>query len=145
MPARIAHVSLLVPDYDTALDFFRRIGFECREDTDLGRGKRWVRIAPPGARTELLLARAAQDRQSDAIGEQGGGRVWLFLETEDFARDYQRLRDAGVAFEGLPRDEAYGRVVVWTDPWGNRWDLIEYAHPDRGGTGSGAIATLPKS
>lgn len=144
MPARIAHVSLLVPDYDTALDFFRRIGFECREDTDLGGGKRWVRIAPPGAQTELLLARAAQDHQSDAIGQQGGGRVWLFLETEDFARDYQRLQDAGVAFETLPRDEAYGRVVVWTDPWGNRWDLIEYAHPDRSGTGKSANTTPPK-
>mgnify|MGYP000844828086 FL=1 len=135
MPARIAHFSLLVPDYDTALDFFCRIGFECREDTDLGNGKRWVRIAPPGAETEILLARAAESRQSKSIGEQGGGRVWLFLETEDFAADYQRLEAAGVEFETSPRDEPYGRVVVWNDPWGNRWDLIEYAHPDRTGTG----------
>ena len=136
MPARIAHFSLLVPDYDTALDFFCRIGFECREDTDLGNGKRWVRIAPPGAETEILLARAVAGRQSRSVGEQGGGRVWLFLETEDFAADYQRLQAAGVEFETPPRDEPYGRVVVWRDPWGNRWDLIEYAHPDRSGTGS---------
>ena len=134
MPVRISHFSLLVPDYDTALDFFRRIGFECREDTDLGNGKRWVRIAPPGAETEILLARAAKDRQSKSVGEQGGGRVWLFLETEDFASDYERLKAANVEFETPPRDEPYGRVVVWKDPWGNRWDLIEYARPDRSGT-----------
>ncbi|PYE84892.1 VOC family protein [Pseudoroseicyclus aestuarii] len=134
MHARIAQVSLLVPDYDAALAFFSRIGFECREDTDLGNGKRWVRIAPPGAETDLLLARAASDRQSAAIGNQGGGRVWLFLETEDFARDYQRLKAAGAEFEAPPRDEPYGRVVVWTDPFGNRWDLIQYSRPDRSGT-----------
>lgn len=130
MPVRIAHLSLLVPDYDEALAFFARIGFECREDTDLGGGKRWVRIAPPGAQTEILLARAIGDRQAASIGEQGGGRVWLFLETEDFARDYQRLQTAGVTFEGDPREEPYGRVVVWRDPWGNRWDLIEYTRVD---------------
>jgi len=127
MPVRIAHLSLLVPDYDEALEFFDRIGFDCREDTDLGDGKRWVRIAPPGAQTEILLARAVGDRQSASIGEQCGGRVWLFLETEDFTSDYQCLQTAGVTFETLPRDEPYGRVVVWRDPWGNRWDLIQYA------------------
>lgn len=83
----------------------------------------------------MLLAHA-KGRQTEAIGEQGGGRVWLFLETRDFARYYQRLQDAGVEFETSPRDESYGRVVVWKDPWGNRWDLIEYAHPDRGGKGT---------
>ena len=126
MPKRIALFSLLVPDYDEALEFFGRIGFECRKDTDLGGGKRWVRIAPPGAETDILLARAVGDRQSATIGEQGGGRVWLFLETEDFAADYQRLKAAGVKFEEQPRDEPYGRVAVWQDPWGNRWDLIEF-------------------
>ncbi|TMV91641.1 VOC family protein [Thioclava sp. BHET1] len=134
MPARIALFSLLVPDYDPALDFFRRIGFECREDTDLGNGKRWVRIAPPGGETEILLARAVGDRQTASIGEQGGGRVWLFLETEDFASDYQRLKSEGVEFETPPRDEPYGRVAVWKDPWGNRWDLIEFSHSNRSGT-----------
>jgi predicted enzyme related to lactoylglutathione lyase len=134
MPHRIALFSLLVPDYDTALAFFISIGFECREDTDLGHGKRWVRIAPPHGKTEILLARAVGDRQSSAIGEQGGGRVWLFLESRDFDTDFARLTAAGVAFDGPPRDEPYGRVVVWSDPWGNRWDLIEFARSDRGGT-----------
>ena len=127
MPKRLALFSVLVPDYDAALAFFLRIGFECREDTDLGDGKRWVRIAPPGAETEILLARAIGARQRAAIGEQGGGRVWLFLETTDFAADYQRLQAAGAVFEEAPRTEPYGRVVVWRDPWGNRWDLIEFA------------------
>lgn len=134
MPARIALFSLLVPDYYEALAFFTRIGFDCREDTDLGGGKRWVRVAPPGAETEILLARAADDRQTATIGAQGGGRVWLFLESRDFEADYQRLNEAGVTFDGPPRDEAYGRVVVWTDPWGNRWDLIQFAQPDRSGS-----------
>lgn len=134
MPHRIALFSLLVPDYDTALAFFDRIGFECREDTDLGGGKRWVRIAPPHGDTEILLARAVGDRQSAAVGEQGGGRVWLFLETTDFESDYARLQDAGATFDSAPRDEPYGRVVVWTDPWGNRWDLIQFSRPDRSGT-----------
>ena len=135
MPSRVALFSLLVPDYDEALAFFGRIGFECREDTDLGGGKRWVRIAPKGAETDILLARAANPRQAAAVGEQGGGRVWLFLETEHFAADHARLLAAGVAFEGPVRSEPYGRVAVWRDPWGNRWDLIEFAHPDRSGTG----------
>ena len=136
MPSRIALFSLLVPDYDAALDFFGRIGFECREDRDLGNGKRWVRIAPPRGETGILLARAAGDRQSAAIGEQGGGRVWLFLETDDFESDYRRLQAEGVEFETLPRDEPYGRVAVWKDPWGNRWDLIQYTRSDPRETGS---------
>jgi len=127
MPSRIALFSLLVPDYDEALRFFLTIGFECREDTDMGGGKRWVRIAPPGGDTAILLARAADERQAAAVGEQGGGRVWLFLESEDFDSDYNRMRAAGVTFEEAPRDEPYGRVAVWSDPWGNRWDLIQFA------------------
>ncbi len=134
MPKRIAQFSLLVPDYDAGLAFFTTLGFECVEDTDLGEGKRWVRIALPGAGTEVLLARAVGERQIAAIGEQGGGRVWLFLETEDFENDLSRLQSAGAIVEGEPRDEPYGRVVVWRDPFGNRWDLIEYASPDRSGT-----------
>lgn len=134
MPRRIALFSVLVPDYDTALRFFTDIGFECREDTDLGGGKRWVRIAPPGAETEILLARAVGDQQSAAIGAQGGGRVWLFLETADFERDYTNMLDKGVTFEAAPRNEPYGRVAVWQDPWGNRWDLIQFTNPDRSGT-----------
>jgi len=134
MPKRIAQFSLLVPDYDPAIAFFTAIGFSLFEDTDLGGGKRWVRIALPAAGTEILLARAVGDRQVAAIGEQGGGRVWLFLETEEFDHDLARLKAAGAVIEGVPRDEAYGRVVVWQDPFGNRWDLIQYAHADRSGT-----------
>ena len=137
MPGRLAALSLLVPDYDPAIAFFTGVmGFELREDTDLGQGKRWVRVAPPGAATEFLLARAVGDTQRQAIGNQGGGRVWLFLETEDFDADYARMRDGGVTFEAPPRDEPYGRVAVFRDPFGNRWDLIAYADP-AGRTGTG--------
>lgn len=129
MPTRLALISLLVPDYDEALALFLGIGFACREDTDLRDGKRWVRIAPAGATTELLLARAVGPRQVRAIGEQGGGRVWLFLETEGFDANHARMQARGVVFEGPPRDETYGRVAVCTDPWGNRWDLIQPADP----------------
>ena len=132
-PTRIALFSLLVPDYDEALAFFLGLGFTCREDTDLGNGKRWVRIAPPNAETEILLARAVGDQQA-AIGNQGGGRVWLFLETDDFDRDYAHFKSQGIHFGSAPRDEPYGRVAVWQDPWGNRWDLIQFANKDRSGT-----------
>lgn len=140
MPQRLAAVAVVVPDYDEAIAFFtRRLGFELREDTDLGGGKRWVRVAPPGATAEFLLARGVGGRQRAAIGNQGGGRVWLFLETDDFAHDHAAFLAAGVPFEGPPRDEPYGRVAVFRDPWGNRWDLIQYADPDtRFGTASTA-------
>ncbi|MEO1536324.1 MAG: VOC family protein [Pseudomonadota bacterium] len=134
MPKRIAQFSLLVPEYDPAIAFFTSIGFALLEDTDLGGGKRWVRVGLPGAGTEVLLARAVGDTQVAAIGAQGGGRVWLFLETEDFAEDLARLERAGAVIEGAPREEPYGRVVVWRDPFGNWWDLIQYARADRGGT-----------
>ena len=139
MPTRVALFSLLVPDYDEALAFFTDVlNFDCREDSDLGGGKRWVRIAPPGAETEILLARAVGPEQTAAIGSQGGGRVWLFLETDDFDKEYNHMRKAGVAFDTAPRDEPYGRVAVWTDPWGNRWDLIQFSDPDRSGTSATA-------
>ncbi len=114
-------------DYDEALAFFLRIGFECREDTDLGNGKRWVRVAPRTGETEILLARATDDQQRATVGRQGGGRVWLFLETDDFDADYATMHAAGVLFEKPSRRERYGRVAVWSDPWGNRWDLIEFS------------------
>ncbi len=138
MPRRLALVSLLVPDYDAALAFFLPLGFELREDSDLGGGKRWVRIGLPGAGTEILLARAVGARQLAAVGAQGGGRVWLFLETAAFGRDHAAFTAAGVTFEAPPRDEPYGRVAVFRDPWGNRWDLIQFADPaGRSGTGAG--------
>ena len=128
MNRRLSLVALLVPDYDEAIAFYRgALGFELIEDTDMGGGKRWVRVAPgdPDG-TQFLLARAVGDQQT-AIGNQGGGRVWLFLETDDFARDHLAFTAAGVRFEERPRHEAYGTVAVFQDPFGNRWDLIEYA------------------
>ena len=129
MPSHLALISLIVPDYDEGIAFFTAIGFSLLEDTDLGDGKRWVRVAPDGAETAILLARAADNRQQEAIGDQGGGRVWLFLETRDFDKDFTQMSDAGVHFEEPPRDEPYGRVAVWQDPWGNRWDLIQFRAP----------------
>ncbi len=132
MPERLALVALIVPDYNEALAFFvGRLGFELREDSALGGGKRWVRIGLPGAATEILLASALGDAQTAAIGNQGGGRVWLFLKTADFDRNFAAFTAAGVRFEAPPRDEPYGRVAVFSDPWGNRWDLIQQPRPDR--------------
>jgi catechol 2,3-dioxygenase-like lactoylglutathione lyase family enzyme len=127
---RIAHVSLLVSHYDAAIDFFvNALGFDLIEDTAVGGGKRWVVVAPPphGEMTgaSLLLAEATTDEQRAMIGAQGGGRVWLFLHTDDFARDHSRMVAAGVKFAEEPRYEPYGVVAVFEDAWGNRWDLIE--------------------
>ena len=118
--------ALVVPDYDEAIAFFRdALGFRLHQDTDLGSGKRWVVMSGlTGAK--LLLARAANDRQSEAIGNQTGGRVGWFLETDDFAADHGRMAAYGVDFTDGPREEPYGTVAVFTDPWGNRWDLIEH-------------------
>jgi catechol 2,3-dioxygenase-like lactoylglutathione lyase family enzyme len=123
----LALLSILVPEYDTGIAFFvGKMGFDLLEDTDLGDGKRWVRVAPKGAQTGFLLARAVDERQVAAIGEQGGGRVWLFLQTDDFGRDYGRMRTSSITFEEAPRDEPYGTVAVFNDPFGNRWDLIQF-------------------
>lgn len=123
---RLALVTVVVPGYDAALAFFVGIlGFVPVEDTDLGGDKRWVVVAPhPGAETCVLLARAVGD-QACAVGDQAGGRVFLFLHTDDLAGDAARLAAAGVMFEGPPRRELYGTVVVFRDPFGNRWDLVE--------------------
>jgi catechol 2,3-dioxygenase-like lactoylglutathione lyase family enzyme len=123
--ARIAAVALVVPDYDAAISFYVDVvGFELRSDEDMGGGKRWVTVAPPGAETAILLARAVNSRQHSAIGNQTGGRVGFFLHSDDFDGEHARMRAAGVIFEEAPRDEPYGRVAVWRDPFGNRWDLI---------------------
>jgi catechol 2,3-dioxygenase-like lactoylglutathione lyase family enzyme len=121
----LAAVTLLVPDYEAGLAFFvGTLGFTLVEDTDLGGGKRWVVVAPPGGGTRLLLARAATPAQAAAIGNQAGGRVGFFLESGDFARDHAALTARGVAFAEAPRAEPYGRVAVFLDPFGNRWDLL---------------------
>ncbi|MBP0616304.1 VOC family protein [Jiella mangrovi] len=123
----VARMALLVEDYDLAIAWFcDRLDFVLVEDTPLGNGKRWVRIAPGnGAGAELLLARPADDSQRAFVGKQGGGRVFLFLETDDFARDHARMAAAGVRFIEAPRVEPYGKVAVFEDLCGNRWDLIE--------------------
>lgn len=126
LKAHLALVALVVPDYDAALDFYVGVmGFDLIEDSPVSAQKRWVVVAPPGGQTRLLLARAATDAQRAAIGNQAGGRVFLFLATADFDAEYTRLRDAGVLFEETPRHEPYGKVAVFQDPFGNRWDLLE--------------------
>jgi catechol 2,3-dioxygenase-like lactoylglutathione lyase family enzyme len=122
--ARIAALALVVPDYDAAIAFYVRVmGFALTEDVDQG-PKRWVTVEPPGGGVRLVLARAEGAAQTAAIGNQAGGRVFLFLRTDDFARDHARMLAAGVVFEETPRHEPYGTVAVWRDPFGNRWDLI---------------------
>lgn len=127
MTAHLALVTLVVPDYDEAISFYTgSLGFELREDTPRGDGKRWVVVAPPGAReSALLLAVADGPAQRARIGDQTGGRVGFFLHTDDFAGDHARLRAAGVEFLETPREEPYGTVAVFRDPYGNRWDLLE--------------------
>jgi catechol 2,3-dioxygenase-like lactoylglutathione lyase family enzyme len=124
---QIVLVTLVVRDYDEAIAWFTGVlSFELLEDTDLGGGKRWVRVAPRGGRgPALLLARAANDTQGTRIGDQTGGRVFLFLDTDDLAGDYERLVARGVRFEAPPRGEPYGSVAVFRDLHGNRWDLVE--------------------
>lgn len=127
MTQHLALTAILVPDYDAGIAFFvEQMGFTLFEDTDLGDGKRWVRVGPDGAQTAFLLAKADGPEQRAAIGNQGGGRVWLFLQTDDFARDHAAMRAKGVVFEETPRDEPYGQVAVFRDPFGNRWDLIQF-------------------
>jgi catechol 2,3-dioxygenase-like lactoylglutathione lyase family enzyme len=126
---RLDLLALLVPSYDEGIAHYcGDLGFDLLEDTDRGGGKRWVRVRPAGSEgTSLLLARAVGDEQRSAIGAQFGGRVGLFLSTDDFARDHARYLAAGVHFEEEPRHEDYGTVAVFRDRFGLRWDLIEPA------------------
>ena len=123
----ISALVLLVPDYDAGIAFYvGTMGFILVEDTDMGNGKRWVLVAPPGAQEcRLLLARAVDEAQRAAIGQQAGGRVFLFLESTDFAGDHARMKAAGVEFLEEPRHESYGSVAVFSDPFGNKWDLLQ--------------------
>ena len=123
---RLSAVTLIVPSYDEGIAFFRDIlGFDLTEDIDQGH-KRWVRVTPPGGGAGFILAEPGNAQQRAAIGQQGAGRVWLFLETDDFSASHARLTAAGLPFEETPRNAPYGTVAVFRDPFGNRWDLIQF-------------------
>ena len=129
MAQHLHAVTLVVPDYDSAIAFYvTLLGFTLCQDLPLEDGKRWVRICPSGStESSLILARAQGTAQIAAIGNQTGGRVGFFLVTDDFTRDHADMLAKGVHFEEIPRHEPYGTVAVWQDPFGNRWDLIEWA------------------
>lgn len=127
MNQRLAHLALVVYDYDDAIRFYtEKLNFVLLEDTVLSDTKRWVRVAPPGGEScALLLAKADGEEQRSRIGNQTGGRVFLFLHTDDFWRDYHRMRANGIHFVREPVEEMYGTVAVFADLYGNLWDLIE--------------------
>ncbi|OFX01795.1 MAG: extradiol dioxygenase [Alphaproteobacteria bacterium RIFCSPHIGHO2_12_FULL_63_12] len=125
---KIAKLAYLVRDYDEAKNWFvEKLGFAAIEDVNLGNGKRWVVVAPAGGGAALLLAKAAGAEQAARIGDQSGGRVFLFLETKDFERDHAKMTKKGVEFLESPRREPYGKVAVFKDLYGVKWDLIEPA------------------
>ena len=127
MKQYIAHFALIVEDYDEAIDFYtQKIGFELIEDTKLNEEKRWVLVKPKGAtETAILLAKATNTEQESRIGNQTGGRVFMFLYTDNFWRDYHLMLEKGVEFVREPKEEIYGTVAVFTDLYGNQWDLLE--------------------
>ena len=127
MAQTLGHVTLVVRNYDEAVAFFTHaLGFTVIADIVLGEGKRWILVGPPNSRgTSLLLAQASTPEQASRIGNQTGGRVFLFLHTDDFWRDYGEMKARDVKFSEEPREEAYGTVVVFEDLYGNKWDLLE--------------------
>ena len=135
MPQSLAHIALIVRDYDEAIAWFTgKLGFTLVADEHQPeQDKRWVLVAPPGAddgATTLLLARASTPEQAAFIGNQAGGRVFLFLKTDDFARDYDSMRARGIRFVREPKQAAYGTVAVFEDLYGNLWDLVQFAGSD---------------
>jgi len=134
MHQRIAHIALVVKEYDEAIRFYtEKLGFQLLEDTRLTEEKRWVLVAPPGAKECcLLLAKAANEQQAASIGNQTGGRVFLFLFTDDFWRDYNKMLENGITFVRPPNEEAYGLVAVFEDLYGNLWDLLQPNEKNKG-------------
>ncbi len=134
MYQRIAHIALVVDDYDDAIDFYtKKLDFQLLEDTKLSNEKRWVILAPNGANEcSLLLAKAANERQTECVGNQSGGRVFLFLFTDNFWRDYEKFVSREITFVRPPQDFEYGTVAVFEDLYGNRWDLIEPNEKNKG-------------
>ncbi|MBC3621999.1 VOC family protein [Vibrio metschnikovii] len=130
---QIGNIALVVENYDDAIDFYtKKLQFTLVEDTDLGGGKRWVQVSPHNSNgTNLLLAQASTDEQTQFIGNQTGGRVFLFLQTNDFWRDYELMKANGVVFNESPRIEEYGTVVVFQDLYGNKWDLLQLSSDHR--------------
>ena len=129
MQQKIAHITLVVDHYDEAIAFYtEKLHFTLVEDTPLGEDRRWVVVAPQGpAGCDLLLAKADNERQVTRIGDQTGGRVFLFLYTDDFQRDYRQMQENGIRFVSPPRQETYGIVAVFEDLYGNLWDLLQPA------------------
>jgi catechol 2,3-dioxygenase-like lactoylglutathione lyase family enzyme len=134
MKQRIAHIALVVDDYDEAIEFYtQKLDFQLLEDTRLSEDKRWVMVAPQGAREcSLLLAKASNERQAAVVGNQTGGRVGFFLFTDNFWRDYEKLKSRDVHFVRPPQDFKYGTVAVFEDLYGNMWDLIEPNEKNKG-------------
>jgi len=134
MYQRIAHIALVVKDYDEAIEFYtKKLDFQLLEDTKLSEEKRWVMVAPKGAKECcLLLAKAANEEQLKSIGNQTGGRVFLFLFTDNFERDYEKLIQRNIEFVRPPQDFEYGKVAVFKDLYGNLWDLIEPNEHNKG-------------
>lgn len=130
MKQKISHIALVVEDYDKAIEFYtKKLNFKILEDRTLSNFKRWVLVAPPGAtECSLLLAKAADKEQNNHIGNQTGGRVFLFLSTDNFQRDCQNLLDNGIRIIREPVIESYGTVAVFADLYENLWDLIEYSY-----------------
>lgn len=127
MYQRIAHIALVVKDYDEAIEFYtQKLDFQLLEDTKIDANKRWVMVAPPGAKEcSLLLAKASNERQTESIGNQTGGRVGFFLFTDDFWRDYNKMVEREISFIRSPTEFEYGTVAVFEDLYGNKWDLIQ--------------------
>jgi len=134
MRQRISHIALVVKDYDEAIEFYtKKLDFTLLEDTKLSETKRWVMVAPPGAKECcLLLAKAANEKQLASVGNQTGGRVFLFLFTDDFKRDYEKMVERGIEFVRGPVVEEYGQVAVFKDLYGNLWDFIEPTEENKG-------------
>ena len=134
MNQRIAHIALIVKDYDDAIEFYtKKLDFTLLEDTRIDETKRWVMVAPPGAKECcLLLAKAANERQTESIGNQTGGRVGFFLFTDDFWRDYNKMMEREIRFVRTPTEFEYGTVAVFEDLYGNLWDLIEPNENNKG-------------
>jgi catechol 2,3-dioxygenase-like lactoylglutathione lyase family enzyme len=128
MKQSIVHIALVVDDYDEAIKFYtEKLNFTLIEDTPQSETKRWVLVAPPGSEDcSLLLAQGVGEEQRSRVGNQTGGRVFLFLKTDDFWRDYQNMRSQGIKFVREPKDEEYGTVAVFEDLYGNLWDLVEF-------------------